>query len=77
MKKVSVPGSKKLIAVLAAVGAVLWLAAAAAAVYCGRILYKEKIKCDFLIQQEKWLDTLDDYRAVCAGYENAGVFCFA
>ena len=77
MKKVPVPVSKKLIAVLAAVGAVLWLAAAAAAAYCGRILYKEKIKCDFLIQQEKWLDTLDDYRAVCAGYENAGVFCFA
>ena len=77
MKKVPVPVSKKLIAVLAAVGAVLWLAAAAAAVYCGRILYKEKIKCDFLIQQEKWLDTLDDYKAVCDEYENAGVFCFA
>ncbi|MGM9635695.1 MAG: transglutaminase domain-containing protein [Candidatus Avispirillum sp.] len=77
MKKESARVSKKLIAVLLAVGAVLWLAAAAAAVYCGRILYKEKIKCDFLIQQQKWLDTLDDYKAVCAEYENAGVFCFA
>ncbi|MGM9635696.1 MAG: transglutaminase domain-containing protein [Candidatus Avispirillum sp.] len=61
MKNESARMSKKSIALIAIAGAVLWLAAAAAAFFSGQFLYEEKVKQDFIFQQEKWLDTLDEY----------------
>lgn len=77
MKSESARMSKKSIAMIAIAGAVLWLAAAAAAFFSGQFLYEEKVMCDFLIQQEKWLDTLDEYEECRDSLYEKTVFGFS
>ena len=77
MKNESARMSKKSIALIAIAGAVLWLAAAAAAFFSGQFLYKEKVKQDFIFQQEKWLDTLDEYEECRDSLYEKTVFGFS
>lgn len=77
MKNESARMSKKSIALIAIAGAVLWLAAAAAAFFSGQFLYEEKVKQDFIFQQEKWLDTLDEYEECRDSLYEKTVFGFS
>ena len=77
MKNESARMSEKSIALIAIAGAVLWLCAAAAAFFSGRFLFEEKVKRDFIIQQEKWLNTLDEYEECRDSLYEKTVFGFS
>lgn len=77
MKNESARMTKKSIALIAIAGAVLWLCAAAAAFFSGRFLFEEKVKRDFIVQQEKWLNTLDEYEECRDSLYEKTVFGFS